>query len=426
MRITIVISALGRGGAERIATMFASDWAKAGHTVALVSLNAALPDMYPVDPAIQRVRLDLSGESRSWTAIQANVRRIRELRRTARDLAPDVIVSFGDKTSTLSVFSTWGLGVPVIAYETTDPTNPERRLPLPWRVLRRLGYARASAVVVLAESIRDRVAAWRPQPNLVLIPNPIPAPLVAWPRTGEIDTPRKRVVTPQDLTRQPFILFEAGSNSRRTIEEFFAKEQVAPKVVTETENVEIIKALVRIRMGISIVPYQAVADGFRGEALIARGEVEEGVGILRNVLPRLHADRYELYASGFGVDLSLGLATLGRVPEALELIGSTISRVSDGGEAFDMAELLRVRGHLQVLRGDEDAARRSLMSSIELAEVQGAISWRLRSEMSMVELAGKQDRKAAISSLAKTLARFSEGHETADLRSARRLLGDAG
>ncbi|MCC7008995.1 MAG: LysR family transcriptional regulator [Acidobacteria bacterium] len=70
---------------------------------------------------------------------------------------------------------------------------------------------------------------------------------------------RKKIVAPEDLTRQPFVLFEAGSNSRRTIEEFFAKEQIAPKVVTETENVEIIKALVRIRMGISIVPYQAVA-----------------------------------------------------------------------------------------------------------------------------------------------------------------------
>jgi DNA-binding transcriptional LysR family regulator len=70
---------------------------------------------------------------------------------------------------------------------------------------------------------------------------------------------RKRVVTPQDLVRQPFVLFEAGSNSRRTIEEFFARESISPKVVTETENVEIIKALVRIRMGISIVPYQAVA-----------------------------------------------------------------------------------------------------------------------------------------------------------------------
>lgn len=70
---------------------------------------------------------------------------------------------------------------------------------------------------------------------------------------------RKKEITADELARQPFVLFEAGSNSRRTIEEFFRKEQISPKVVTETENVEIIKALVRVRMGISIVPYQAVA-----------------------------------------------------------------------------------------------------------------------------------------------------------------------
>jgi DNA-binding transcriptional LysR family regulator len=70
---------------------------------------------------------------------------------------------------------------------------------------------------------------------------------------------RKRQVTPQDLVSEPFVLFESGSNTRRTIEDFFAREQIAPKVVTETENVEIIKALVRVRMGVSIVPYQAVA-----------------------------------------------------------------------------------------------------------------------------------------------------------------------
>lgn len=70
---------------------------------------------------------------------------------------------------------------------------------------------------------------------------------------------RKKHVLPRDLARQPFVLFEAGSNSRRTIEEFFARQQIAPKVVTETENVEIIKALVRVRLGISIIPYQAMA-----------------------------------------------------------------------------------------------------------------------------------------------------------------------
>jgi DNA-binding transcriptional LysR family regulator len=83
---------------------------------------------------------------------------------------------------------------------------------------------------------------------------------------------RKRII-PQDLVRQPFVLFEAGSNSRRTIEDFFAREQIAPTVITETENVEIIKALVRHGLGITIIPYQAVArDVTQGQLFCARIE----------------------------------------------------------------------------------------------------------------------------------------------------------
>jgi DNA-binding transcriptional LysR family regulator len=70
---------------------------------------------------------------------------------------------------------------------------------------------------------------------------------------------RRKRVTPQDLVGQPFVLFEAGSNSRRAIEDFFVREQIAPKVVTETENVEIIKALVRAGLGLSIISYPSVA-----------------------------------------------------------------------------------------------------------------------------------------------------------------------
>jgi DNA-binding transcriptional LysR family regulator len=82
---------------------------------------------------------------------------------------------------------------------------------------------------------------------------------------------RKREVRAQDLVRQPFVLFEAGSASRGAIERFFLKEQIAPKVVTETENVEIIKELVKIGMGVSIIPYQAVAREVRaGQLACAR------------------------------------------------------------------------------------------------------------------------------------------------------------
>lgn len=78
---------------------------------------------------------------------------------------------------------------------------------------------------------------------------------------------RKKVITPQDVARQPVVLFEAGSGSRRAVDEFFAQEQIAPKVVTETENVEIMKALVEIGMGVSIVPHQAVAREVRSGRL---------------------------------------------------------------------------------------------------------------------------------------------------------------
>jgi DNA-binding transcriptional LysR family regulator len=78
---------------------------------------------------------------------------------------------------------------------------------------------------------------------------------------------KRRQITPRDLIGQPFVLFEAGSNSRKTIEEFFVREQIAPKVVTETENVEIIKALVMVGMGMAILPYQGVAREVRAGQL---------------------------------------------------------------------------------------------------------------------------------------------------------------
>lgn len=78
---------------------------------------------------------------------------------------------------------------------------------------------------------------------------------------------KKPHIVPKDLARQPFVLFEAGSSSRRTIEDFFAREQIAPKVVAETENVEIIKALVRVDLGVSIIPYQSMAREVKAKHL---------------------------------------------------------------------------------------------------------------------------------------------------------------
>lgn len=78
---------------------------------------------------------------------------------------------------------------------------------------------------------------------------------------------RQRRVGPGDLHGQPFVVYERGSSTRRVIEEMFEREQIQPRIVMETENVEIIKALVRIGMGITIIPYQSVAREVRAGQL---------------------------------------------------------------------------------------------------------------------------------------------------------------
>ena len=170
-----------------------------------------------------------------------------------------------------------------------------------------------------------------------------------------------------------------------------------------------------------LTPYQAVAAGFRGQIMIARGELKAGIETLQSSLPRLHADRYELYASAFVAELSQGLAALGRLPEALKVLRETIARVEPEGAAFDMPELLRLRGELEA-RDDLEAAEASFAASVALAEQQGGLSWRLRTEMSLARVDVQQGLADALTGVAETFARFSEGFETADLRAARLML----
>ena len=74
---------------------------------------------------------------------------------------------------------------------------------------------------------------------------------------------KQKKITPQDLAGEPFVAFEAGSGTRRVIDRFFLSENIESNIVMETENVEIIKAMVKTGLGIGIVPYIAVAREVR-------------------------------------------------------------------------------------------------------------------------------------------------------------------
>src|SRR2546427_4409820 len=76
---------------------------------------------------------------------------------------------------------------------------------------------------------------------------------------------KRRKVAARDLAGLPFVLFETGSATRKVIDHFFASEKIEPTIVMETENVEIIKAMLKTGQGIGIGPYQAVARAVRAK-----------------------------------------------------------------------------------------------------------------------------------------------------------------
>jgi len=74
---------------------------------------------------------------------------------------------------------------------------------------------------------------------------------------------RTRSVDARSLARYPLILFESGSNTRRVVDDFLLAQKTTCNVIMETENVEIIKAMVASGLGVTILPYGALASDLR-------------------------------------------------------------------------------------------------------------------------------------------------------------------
>ena len=114
---------------------------------------------------------------------------------------------------------------------------------------------------------------------------------------------------------------------------------------------------------------------------------------------------------------ALLLETLATLDETLA-DNEVLARGETGRAGWCTPELLRISGR-RLLRpggGDRERAEALMLRSIETARRQGALSWELRTAISLTELwqaEGRRDR--AIDLLASTRSRFTEGFATTDL-----------
>ena len=77
---------------------------------------------------------------------------------------------------------------------------------------------------------------------------------------------KRRNMSREELKDCPMILFNPGTATRRLIDVYFERLGLEPKIVMESESVATIKPLVRINLGISLLPLRAVSgEAKRGE-----------------------------------------------------------------------------------------------------------------------------------------------------------------
>jgi predicted ATPase/DNA-binding winged helix-turn-helix (wHTH) protein len=172
--------------------------------------------------------------------------------------------------------------------------------------------------------------------------------------------------------------------------------------------------------------FHAMGRCFRSMLIIRRGDFDTGSRILRATIDELHQAEFALFRTASLCALAEGLAGAGRITEGLETLDDALERCERYEERWYIAELLRVKGELELQRHSAAAsssAEDSFLQSIDWARRQGALSWELRAAMSLARLRRQQNRTTeARELLAPVCNRFAEGFETADFRAANALL----
>ena len=200
MKLLFFIASLKCGGAERVSVMLCNHWAEHGWDVTLATFDdGSVPPFFPPAPGVRHVTLGLQRRSTGVAhSVMNNFRRVPRLRRFVAEVRPDRIVSFIDGTNVLALLAARGTGIPVIVSERIDPA--QHPIPVPWKLLRRVLYPWARAVVLQTRAAASYFpASWASR--IAVIPNPV-ARLAPSPKTESPEGRRRRIVGMGRLERQ--------------------------------------------------------------------------------------------------------------------------------------------------------------------------------------------------------------------------------
>ena len=176
--------------------------------------------------------------------------------------------------------------------------------------------------------------------------------------------------------------------------------------------------------------WSTMGRGFKAMLLIRRGNSDQGLPLLRESTEELRASSLAHLHSTFLGELARGLGDTGQATLGLDAIQAALARCTGNNEHWCLPELMRIQGELWLLEGAPGATERAeagLLRALDLARKQEALSWQLRTALSLARLRPAKSRSDRYRELLQSVySRFSEGFATADLLCAKRLLRGSG
>jgi glycosyltransferase involved in cell wall biosynthesis len=177
MNVLVFIHSLHSGGAERVTVNLVNQWAIRGWKVTVATLASGELDFYELHPAVLRVALNATADSRNaFAAIGHNVRRLIALRRLLGQIEPDVAIGMMSTANVLLALS--AIRRPNVRIFLSEHIYPPM-LPVGaiWHRLRRWSYPLAEKVTMLTGEGLHWLESEIPRARGVVMPNPIPYPL---------------------------------------------------------------------------------------------------------------------------------------------------------------------------------------------------------------------------------------------------------
>ncbi len=168
MKIMLIIPTLSFGGAERVMSELATEFALQKNAVQLVLL-AKSNDCYKTHPTVQIHRLGFQNKG-EFKKIIAEIETFWKLRRLLKREKPDAVLSFMEKYNVFVILATRGLGLKVFI---SDRSNPESAIPKHIDILRKLSYRYATGIIAQTSLAKEIIKRTTKNKNITVIPNPV-------------------------------------------------------------------------------------------------------------------------------------------------------------------------------------------------------------------------------------------------------------